>query len=542
MTRLPIVAYCLLFAVLHSACKNGQNKPSKDKTDSIAIKQKEIQDASIPGGFSSQTILHFDSNALTGFVSRYPAFKKFENDLKSFYRQRNYAYAWYDSKGLIEQAGNLYNRIVNINDEGLPDKFAYRDSFTVVMDSLQGMTNNIAPNTSAELMLTAQYFSYAQIAWQGLSEEESRSLEWNLPRRKVNLVQLMDSLLYDGDAFVAKEPVYRQYALLKNYLKKYRDIEASGGWTNITPDKKKYAIGDSSSVIATLRQRLFQLGDIPEDNKSVVFDTSMLNGIKAFQQRLGIKQDGIVGASFFTEINYPIGKRIEQVIVNMERCRWLPAEPSVPYLAVNIPEFALHAYNGDSLLWSMEVVVGKAVHETVIFSGQLKYVVFSPYWNVPPGILKNEVLPGMKRNPNYLRNHNMEWNGGAVRQKPGPSNSLGLVKFLFPNSYNIYLHDSPAKSLFQEDKRAFSHGCIRVSRPKDLAKWLLRDYPEWTDDKITKAMNGGKEQYFTLKETVPVFIAYFTAWVDREGKLNFRDDIYKRDNRLAKAIMEQPRI
>ena len=527
---------------MYAACKNNEKEPAPANTDSTISKQVQMQDASIPGGFSNQTILHFDSTAVQLFLSRYPAFKKFEKDIEAFYRQRDYAYAWYDNNGLIEQAGNLYNRIININEEGLPDKFAYRDSFTVVMDSLQSMANIAEPSTSAELMLTAQYFSYAQIAWQGLSEKETKALEWNLPRRKVNAVQLMDSLLNDGDSFVAKEPVYRQYGLLKTYLKKYREIESSGGWKTIEPDRKKYALGDSSPVISTLRQRLFQLGDLPLDNKSSVFDTTLRNGIKAFQHRLGIKEDGIVGAGFFREINYPIGKRIEQLIVNMERCRWLPAEPDVPYLAVNIPEFALHAYSGDSLLWSMEVVVGKAVHATVIFSGQLKYVVFSPYWNVPPGILKNEVLPGIRRNPNYLRNHNMEWNGGAVRQKPGPSNSLGLVKFLFPNSYNIYLHDSPAKSLFQEDKRAFSHGCIRVSRAKDLAKWLLRDYPEWTDEKITKAMNAGKEQFFTLKETVPVFIAYFTAWVDRQGKLNFRDDIYQRDNRLAKAIMEQPRI
>ena len=542
MSRLPLIILCMLLIIVQTACHNNEKKPSPGNTDSTITKQKQMQDASIPGGFSNQTVLHFDSNAIQLFLKRYPAFKKFENDLHSFYRQRKYAYAWYDNNGLIEQAGNLYNRIININEEGLPDKFAYRDSFAVVMDSLQSMADNIEPSIPAELMLTSQYFSYAQIAWQGLGEKESKALEWNLPRRKVNLVQLMDSLLFDGDSFVAKEPVYRQYGLLKTYLKKYREIESKGGWDVIEPDRKKYALGDSSPVIISIRQRLFQLGDLQQDNKSSVFDTSLLNSIKAFQHRLGIKEDGIVGAGFFREINYPIGKRIEQIIVNMERCRWLPAEPSVPYLAVNIPEFALHAYSGDSLLWSMDVVVGKAVHATVIFSGQMKYVVFSPYWNVPPGILKNEVLPGIRRNSNYLRNHNMEWNGGAVRQKPGPSNSLGLVKFLFPNSYNIYLHDTPAKSLFQEDKRAFSHGCIRVSRAKDLAKWLLRNYPEWTDEKITSAMNAGKEQFFTLKETVPVFIAYFTAWVDRSGKLNFRDDIYKRDNRLAKAIMEQPRI
>ena len=532
---------CSMLILTQTACQENKNKNVPGTSDSLRSQKTQIQDASIPGGFSSQTRLQFDSSAIHVFINRYPAFKKFETDLRTFYRQRNYAYAWYDDDGLIEQAGNLYNRVININEEGLPNKFAYRDSFVIVMDSMSAM-EGVDPDTPTELMLTAQYFSYAQIAWQGLSEKESRSLEWNLPRRKVNLVQLMDSLLYDGDSFVAHEPVYRQYKLLKSSLKKYRDIESNGGWTEINPDQKKYEPGDSSVVIASLRQRLFQLGDLAIDNRSAVFDSTLLNGIKSFQRRLGIKEDGIVGPSFFTAINYPIGKRIEQIIVNMERCRWLPAEPTVPFLVVNIPEFALHAYSNDSLLWSMKVVVGKAIHETVIFSGQLKFVVFSPYWNVPPGILKKEVLPGIRRNPNYLRNHNMEWNGGAVRQKPGPSNSLGLVKFLFPNSYNIYLHDSPAKSLFQEDQRAFSHGCIRVSRPKDLAKWLLRDYPEWTDDKITKAMNAGKEQYFTLKETVPVFIAYFTAWVDRKGKLNFRDDIYKRDNRLAKAIIERPRI
>jgi murein L,D-transpeptidase YcbB/YkuD len=208
------------------------------------------------------------------------------------------------------------------------------------------------------------------------------------------------------------------------------------------------------------------------------------------------------------------------------------------YLAVNIPEFKLHAYQDDSLLWSMNVVVGKSVHKTVVFSGDLKYVVFSPYWNVPPGILKNEILPGIRRNKNYLDVHHMEWNNGNVRQKPGPWNSLGQVKFLFPNSHSIYLHDTPSKSLFNEEKRAFSHGCIRVAEPKKLATYLLRDDLNWSEQKIEAAMNRGKEQYVTLKENMPVFIAYFTAWVDRKGLLNFRDDIYSRDTRLAELVLE----
>ncbi len=536
--KLLVAGYLII--LLAESC-GGSSPRGQQPVDSTA-KRKEVIDISIPGGFSDQVHLHFDSTLLSFFLQHYPAFSAFKNELQTFYSKRDYAYAWYDENGLIEQAGNLFNRIMNISDDGLPDKMPYRDSFRVTMDSLQYTGTNKAPHAETELMLTAQYFAYAKIAWQGLSEKDSKALDWNLPRKQVNLIQLMDSLLNNGTALIADDPVYRQYGLLKSYLKKYRDIETKNGWKPIKPDKKKYGPGDSSLVISQIREHLFLLGDIEAATNNPVYDEGLVKGIKAFQKRLGLKEDGIIGAGFFKEINYPISKRIEQIIVNMERCRWLPEEPKGDYLAVNIPEFSLHAYHNDSLLWSMNVVVGKAVHETMIFSGELKYIVFSPYWNVPASILQNEILPGIRRNPNYLKKHNMEWVGKSVRQKPGPSNSLGLVKFLFPNSYNIYLHDSPAKNLFNEDKRAFSHGCIRVSKPKELAKWLLRNYPEWTDEKISAAMNAGKEQYFTLKETVPVFIAYFTSWVDREGKLNFRDDIYKRDSRLAKMIIENPGI
>ncbi|MBL0355575.1 MAG: L,D-transpeptidase family protein [Chitinophagaceae bacterium] len=207
------------------------------------------------------------------------------------------------------------------------------------------------------------------------------------------------------------------------------------------------------------------------------------------------------------------------------------------YLLINIPDYKLYVLENDSIAFNMNVVVGKSQHKTVVFNDELKYIVFSPYWNVPTSILKKEILPAIRRNRNYLASHNMEWNGGSVRQKPGPDNSLGLVKFLFPNSHSIYLHDSPAKSLFNETSRAFSHGCIRVSEPKKLAAYLLRNDPGWNDSSITAAMNNGKEQTVTLSKTVPVFIAYFTAWVDREGRLNFRKDVYSRDSRLLQMIL-----
>ncbi|MNL39233.1 murein L,D-transpeptidase [compost metagenome] len=182
--------------------------------------------------------------------------------------------------------------------------------------------------------------------------------------------------------------------------------------------------------------------------------------------------------------------------------------------------------------------------KTVVFNGDLKYIVFSPYWNVPPSIIKGEILPGMNKNANYLKDHRMEIAGKQgslpiIRQLPGPSNSLGQVKFLFPNSFNIYLHDTPSKGLFKEDQRAFSHGCIRVAEPKKLATYLLRHDSTWTDAKITAAMNAGKEKTVVLKKTVPVFIAYFTAYVDHNGLLNFRKDIYNRDKRLEEMLFKK---
>jgi murein L,D-transpeptidase YcbB/YkuD len=225
--------------------------------------------------------------------------------------------------------------------------------------------------------------------------------------------------------------------------------------------------------------------------------------------------------------------------MNMERIRWVPAQPTTDYLVVNIPEFRLHVYERGQYQWSSSVVVGTAANHTVIFTGNLRQIVFSPYWNVPPSILKNEILPAIARNPNYLARNNMEWYAGGVRQKPGPGNALGKVKFLFPNNYKIYLHDTPSKSLFSEQRRTFSHGCIRVSEPTKLAQFVLRNDENWDSVKIVKAMNAGKEQFYSVKDPIPVYIVYFTAWVDRDGKLNFRDDVYGHDKRMKARLFSR---
>lgn len=526
LIALPVVA-CFIFSC-------NQNTETKKATKGTVV--TNIKDPSLPGSFSTQTSLKFDSGAIKKFLDSFSTFKAFEKDIDSFYQKRKYAYAWYDENGLIEPANNLYNRILNINDEGLPDKIPYKEKLTELVEKNEG----VKPSPELDIMLTSQYLSYAKYAWGGITDKEARELEWLLPRRKLSYTELLDSLSASKKSL--NEPVYRQYELLKAELKKMKEIKATNILPVIATDKAKLQQGDSTAMVANIRNWLFIMGDMASDNKSNVFDSILTSGVKSFQKRLGLKEDGVIGKNVIAEMNYPIEKRMEAIMVNMERSRWVPEAVEKDYLLVNIPAYKLYVFENDSLAFDMNVVVGKNQSKTVIFNGDLKYVVMSPYWNVPYSILKNEVLPGIRRNRNYLARHNMEWNGNGVRQKPGLNNSLGLVKFLFPNSHNIYLHDTPSKSLFSESDRAFSHGCIRLSEPKKLAVYLLRNDPKWNEASISAAMNSGKEQTVTLSKTVPVFISYFTAWVGRDGKLNLRKDVYNRDSRLAKMILDKPSI
>jgi murein L,D-transpeptidase YcbB/YkuD len=334
-----------------------------------------------------------------------------------------------------------------------------------------------------------------------------------------------------------KPPVYRQYVLLKNQLKKYQNIKKAGGFPLIAAVKKSLKKGDSALIIIDIKKWLAISEDLPVNSNNNIYDENLEIAVKKFQKRFGLADDGSIGAGSIKQMNIPIETRIQQIMVNMERSRWLPVTVSSDYLVVNIPEFKLHAYEKDKLLWSMDAVVGRPLHKTVIFSGKIKYIVFSPYWNVPSSILNREILPNIRRDKNYLESQNMEWHNGRVRQKSGPSNSLGLVKFLFPNNFEIYLHDTPSKHLFNKNNRAFSHGCVRLSDAEKLANYLLKNDTTWTPKKIKTAMHLGKEKYVTLKKDETVFIVYFTSWVDESGQLNFRKDLYKRDKQLAAILL-----
>jgi murein L,D-transpeptidase YcbB/YkuD len=324
-------------------------------------------------------------------------------------------------------------------------------------------------------------------------------------------------------------------------LNKYYDIEKGGGWSVITMRKKTYQKGESAAAVKEIKTRLKASGDYTSDDLSPLFTDELAVAVKKVQGQFGYKENGVVDLPLAKELNVPVSKRINQLKVNLARLQAQPVTGSGTRLVANIPEFKLHVYEGDRLVFDMNIVVGTQSNKTVIFNDEMKHIVFSPYWNVPPSIVKEEILPKMRGNKDYLwRNGYIQTGteGGlpVIRQMPGPKNALGQVKFIFPNDHNIYFHDTPAKSLFELRKRAFSHGCIRLAEPAKLAQYLLRNNPEWTPAKIAKAMNSGKEQTVPLSTPVAVAITYFTAWVDDAGLVHFREDIYGHDSEDAKKL------
>ncbi|MFL5809916.1 MAG: murein L,D-transpeptidase [Flavisolibacter sp.] len=459
--------------------------------------------------------------------------------MRKFYHARGYQYAWFFQNAMAEYAKGF----VDVQDDYIGysgDSALYNSSLQQLVDSLQDMKGPFHSSDptilKTELLLTQHFFQFASRALQGRNHLNAQELDWFIPRKKINLIALLDSLIENkGKNISLFIPLNRQYGLLKNYLLKYYAIQKNNQWQQINYSKK-FKQGDSSEIVREIKNRLFALGDLPVNDSTTLFTLELKQAAKRFQSRFGLISNGIIDKIFISHLNQPVDELIRKILINMERIRWLPVQPTTDYILVNIPEFRLHVFEKGKYAWNMKIVVGSTAHNTVIFAGTLKYVVFSPYWNIPPGILKNETLPAISRNKNYLAAHNMEWHGNTVRQKPGPNNSLGLVKFLFPNDYNIYLHDTPAKTLFEENERAFSHGCIRLSEPAKLARFLLRNDPGWDSVKVVKAMNARKEKFVTVKDMVPVYIGYFTSWVDREGILNFRDDIYGHDRKLADQL------
>lgn len=542
----PLAALVVAFVLaVVSGCERSSTRAARAQEASRVAAVFET-----PEPYSARTL---DSTAFDRFFTQHPEYRGDSARMADFYARRNMQFAWIVRDSLTASA-DAFIALAGIQGYGADERRPGCDSCAV----------------KSELELTARFFEFAARNYGGYFKQDLRDLDWFIPRAKRDIAQLMDSLAAGTMDLSAYEPLHPQYQLLRDALQRLSAF-ADATWPALAlPDrKKKLEIGDSVQVIADIRARLQQLGDLAlaapapdgaaaidsatvrdstalEDSVTAgggaaLFDSTLMHAVARFQSRHGLDADGVIGPAFLREVNVSPAERMRTLTLNMERMRWLPEKQPPNALLVNIPAFRLHVFEGDSEAFNMRIVVGATATHTVIFADTLTEVVLSPTWTVPMSITRNEILPALRRNPGYLRANNMEVIGGTkalpvIRQKPGPNNALGRVKFLFPNRFNIYMHDTPARTLFAQEKRAFSHGCIRLAEPKRLADYLLRDDPEWPPSRIEQVMLSRRETTVRLKEPRPVFILYFTAWVDKDGVLNFRDDVYGHDKRLAEEL------
>lgn len=546
---------CLMALIAVSSCKKQEAAPAAEPAYKEILVVPEVMDT-----------LYVDSPHITAFLQKYPMFKYHAEELFTFYEHRDHHAAWFNNYGIIEQAGHFIEQLEHFDAEGMRDSIVYYSAIRALFSSVAEPGFTYAGKTDQlrelELLLSAEFFVYAQKVWYGLNEKTTRSLDWYIKRKTVPSVSILDSILSGVNTdFTRFEPIYQQYSLLREALKKYRALSAAP-WDSIYLPEGIRAIrpGESYPVICDIKNRLLLLGDLTRNDSSEFYDSVTMIGVQLFQDRHGLAADGVMGEKFFREINCTPTDRAKQIAINMERYRWLPQVPEGNYIMVNIPEYTMRIYAADTLAWQMRVVVGKASTGTTIFNDELEYIVFSPYWIPPASILNNEILPALKNDPTYLRKENMEafnpitgkvidvsqvdWKKYntmpySLRQRPGASCALGWVKFLFPNEHSIYFHDTPSRELFQREARGFSHGCIRLEKPKELAYYLLRNDTTYTREKIDSFYYSGKETFVQLKEKVPVFIVYFTARADVDGRIHFSRDIYGHDVRLQQTLFEE---
>jgi murein L,D-transpeptidase YcbB/YkuD len=480
--------------------------------------------------------LFLDSTDVEKFIIKQQLDDTIANMMRSFYNARNFEYAWFDTRGLTEQA------------LGFRSLYDYSQDTAAVNKQLEARLNELAAEddttlsardagiVKTELQLTRRFIDYARNTFDNSGPDQ---LAQFVPMQRHKTMELAAAVVSRDNDFGDNHLVY---AKMKEALPKYIDIANKGGWPVITADKKKYTKGDDGPAVAAIRKRLQVTGELPGNDTLAIFDDALEAAVKTYQQYHGYTPSGIITDSLIMEMNVPAQARIRQLLMNMERMRWAPQEPEGRLIIINIPEFVLHVWEGKNKVFDMPVVVGREGQHTTMFSGELNQVVFNPYWHVPRSIVRKDILPKLEKDENFLEENDMEVTGErnglpVIRQRPGEKNALGKVKFLFPNSFNIYLHDTPLKELFAKDKRAYSHGCIRVSDPAKLARYVLEGTAGWPPEKIDSALNkGDKEKYVKVKSPIPVIIVYYTALTDEQGNLQFREDIYGHDARLAQKM------
>jgi murein L,D-transpeptidase YcbB/YkuD len=513
--------------------------------------------------------ISIDTNTTPPFVANNEASANLWKATQRVYALRQFRPAFLSKDHLNANADAVLQTLRNASSEGLhPDDFGISElerRRTTIDTADTKMKNDF------ELQLTYELGHYVSQLCFGRIDPRQVDPAWPPIQKICDIPQLVnDALEHNAVAKLAEQlsPKIPEYRGLRAALQRYRDVAGSGGWQPLaresTPKKSDKRAQQTAPTSTSLPSNLEQTGDLENSNTAQpIAAADVKAALKKFQARHGLEITGALNPKTIAAMNIPVDKRIDQIEINLDRMRWIGDRLEPLHLRVNIPGFEVSVHDGEQMPLKMRVIVGSKENPTPVLDGQMEYLVFSPYWNIPLSIATKEIVPKIRKDPNFLRKEEMEvirvsgnsvqtvdpskidWDkveegsGYQLRQRPGSSNALGLVKFIFPNRYNVYLHDTPADNLFDRLTRTLSHGCVRVERPTDLATYVLRDQPEWTPQRIEEAMHSGKEKKVSLKKPLPVHLVYWTAWAEPNGTVQFRDDVYGYDD-IHRGLVSAP--
>ena len=470
-----------------------------------------------------------------------------------FYAQRGFQPAWANER----TASELRRALKDSEADGLDP----RDYHLPVLEELAAAAD---AGAAYEILHTDALLRIADHLLFGKVDAATFDARWNYTRNPIgiDIPQRIERALASDDLYGEIEklkPTHPMYLSLKQELARYRQAAADTERVTIAQGKSIEPDTHDERVLA-LRTRLSLSGDLDaaQDSESDLYDATVQAAMRRFQERMGLVVDGKLDARMITELNVPLDERITQLLVNLDRGRVLLHDLPDEFVVVNIAAYSIYLVRGQEVVWNARVQVGKTYRRTPMFRSDIDYLVLNPTWTVPPGIIRNDILPDARRDPESITRRGLDVldsNGNKVdpasinwskfksgnipytlRQEPGPKNALGRVKIMFPNSYSVYLHDTPSQSKFEETDRAFSSGCVRVERPLELAELLLADPEAWSTARIEQAVDAGRTLNVTLPNKVPVLLAYWTAWVDPQGRVNFRRDVYGQDAQWAAGL------
>ena len=474
--------------------------------------------------------------------------------ISTFYSDRLFETIWTD-----ELTEELLNEIAQSEQDGLNPE----DYHMELLSELAQMDRmNSFEQANFELLLTDSFLLLATHLLSGKVNPVTINPDWRVVKREGDPVSLLAQAISGSDisgVFDSIRPKYKAYGRLKEKLKIYREVAANGSWGTVDdgPTIKPGEVGDR---ILQVRKRLTDSGDLDPytNDEPELYDEELKEAVKRFQKRHGLEVDGSVGKSTLAAMNVPVEDRIRDIILNLERCRWLPQDLGDHFIMVNLPAYEMEVVKNQEITLEMGVAVGKPYRQTPVFSAKMTYMVINPYWTVPPTILYQDMIPAQIKNPNHLPSlqikvldqsgneidpASINWSGYnrnfpyTLRQEPGKLNALGRVKFIFPNEFNIYMHDTNHPEVFAKYNRALSSGCVRLSQPMELAYYLGQSQSTpMTKESIDEISKSKTNQAVILSKPLTVHMQYWTAYVDETGQLNFRPDIYDRNPRLSKAF------